>query len=115
MDILGIGIPELVFIVLIALVVLGPKEMQKTGKLIGKQLRKIVTSPEWRAVKDASQEARSLPDKWMREAGIEDLQNELGIDKDLLTETGRPKFVVSDKKKTGKPPANDEDDKKVMA
>jgi len=54
MDILGIGIPELFFIVLIALVVLGPKDMQKTGKTIGGFLRKIVTSPEWRTVKDAS-------------------------------------------------------------
>ena len=98
MDILGIGIPELVFIVLIALIVLGPKDMQKAGDVIGKQLRKVVTSPEWRAVKDASKEAQALPNKWMREAGIEELRNELGIDNDLLTETGRPKFVVSKKK-----------------
>ena len=98
MDILGIGIPELVFIVLIALVVLGPKDMQKAGDVIGKKLRKVVTSPEWRAVKDASREAKTLPDKWMREAGIEELRNELGIDKDLLTDSGRPKFVAPKKK-----------------
>ena len=35
MDILGIGIPELFFIALIELVILGPKDMQKTGKTIG--------------------------------------------------------------------------------
>ena len=98
MNILGIGISELVFIVLIILIVLGPKDMQKASKTIAGQMRKIITSPEWRAIKDASQEAKDLPNKWMREAGLEEIQNELGLDKDLLTESGRPRFVVPKQK-----------------
>ena len=41
MEILGIGTSELVFIVIIALIVLGPKDMQKAGRTIGKWLRKF--------------------------------------------------------------------------
>ena len=73
MDILGIGIPELAFIILIALIVLGPKDMQKAGKTIGTSLRKIITSSEWRTVKDISHKVSTLPHQWMRDAN-EDIQ-----------------------------------------
>ena len=68
MDILGIGMPELVFIVLIALIVLGPKDMQKAGKTIGAWMRKVVMSSEWREIKDASHKLKSIPAELMREA-----------------------------------------------
>ncbi|MBT3323389.1 MAG: twin-arginine translocase TatA/TatE family subunit [Anaerolineae bacterium] len=74
MDILGIGIPELGFIVLIALIVLGPKDMQKAGKTIGKWMRKVVTSPEWREIKNASRQMKQLPTQLMREANLEDFE-----------------------------------------
>ena len=99
MDILGIGIPELAFIILIALVVLGPKDMQKAGKTIAGNMRKIITSPEWRTVKDVSTQVRTLPQEWMREANqeIQGIGDSLNIDNDLLTPSGRPKFVVPKK------------------
>ena len=68
MDILGIGVPELAFIILIAIVVLGPKDMQKAGKTIGSWMRKVVMSPEWREIKNASNKLKSLPTELMREA-----------------------------------------------
>lgn len=74
MDILGIGMPELFFIVLIALIVLGPKDMQKAGKTVGSFFRKVVMSPEWRTVKDVSRKVSALPNQLMREAN-EDLQS----------------------------------------
>ena len=40
MEILGVGPSELIFIVIIALIVLGPKDMQKAGKTIGKWMRR---------------------------------------------------------------------------
>lgn len=74
MDILGIGIPELFFVVLIAIIVLGPKDMQKTGKTIGKWMRKVVMSPEWREIKDASSKIKSIPNQLMREANLEEFE-----------------------------------------
>lgn len=76
MEILGIGMSELVFIVIIALIVLGPKDMQKAGRTIGKFLRDIVTSDGWKMFQQTSRELRTLPNRLMREAN-EDL-NQIG-------------------------------------
>ena len=72
MDILGIGPLELVLILIIALIVLGPSDMVKAGRTIGKFLRQIVTSPTWHAVTRTSTELRNLPNKLIRDAGLED-------------------------------------------
>jgi Sec-independent protein translocase protein TatA len=80
MDILGIGPLELLLILVIALIVLGPSDMVKAGRTVGKFLRQIVTSPTWRAVTQTSNEIRRLPTRLIREAGLED---EIGTIKDL--------------------------------
>jgi Sec-independent protein translocase protein TatA len=72
MDILGIGPLELIFIIIIALIVLGPSDMVKAGRTIGKFLRQVVTSPTWRAVTRTSDELRTLPNKLIRDAGLEE-------------------------------------------
>ena len=71
MEIFGIGMPELVFIVIIALIVLGPKDMQKAGKTIGRWLRDLVTSDGWKIFQQTSRELRTLPNRLMREANEE--------------------------------------------
>lgn len=71
MEILGIGMPELIFIFIIALIVLGPKDMQKAGKTIGKFLRDVVTSDGWKLFQQTSRDLRTLPNKLMREANEE--------------------------------------------
>jgi sec-independent protein translocase protein TatB len=78
MDIFGIGPTELVFIILIALIVLGPKDMEKTGRTIGRWLRNMTTSDGWRAFRDTSREIRNLPTRLMREANLEDLEKDVG-------------------------------------
>lgn len=72
MEILGVGPLEFFFILIIALIVLGPKDMVKAGRTIGQFMRKVVTSPTWRAVNQTSNELRRLPNRLMREAGIEE-------------------------------------------
>jgi len=78
MDIFGIGPTELVFIILIALILLGPKEMEKTGRTIGRFLRDMTKSDSWRAFRDTSRELRNLPNRLMREANLEDLEKDVG-------------------------------------
>jgi Sec-independent protein translocase protein TatA len=75
MDILGIGPLELLFIVIIALIVLGPKDMAKAGRSIGRFLRTMMMSETWQVVRQASSEIRGLPNRLMREAGVEDLKD----------------------------------------
>jgi sec-independent protein translocase protein TatB len=77
MDILGIGPMELAFIVIIALIVLGPKDMAKTGRTIGKFMRDVVKSDTWKAIKTTTKELEHLPNRMMREAGLEDDFKEL--------------------------------------
>jgi hypothetical protein len=77
MEILGIGPLELLFILLIALIILGPGDMVKAGLTLGRFLRKIITSPEWHTIQKASRELRYLPNRLMREANLEDLSKDL--------------------------------------
>ena len=77
MEILGVGVPEMAFIVIIALILLGPKDMIAAGRTIGKYLRKFITSPTWMALRRTGDELQQLPTKLVREAGLEDLQREM--------------------------------------
>jgi len=77
MDIFGIGPLEILLILVIALIVMGPRDMAKAGRTIGRLLRRIVTSQTWTTIQDASREIRYLPNKLMREAGLEELQKQL--------------------------------------
>ena len=74
MEILGIGPSELVFIVIIAIIVLGPRDMQKAGRTIGKWLRKVVTSDGWKLFQQTSREIQTLPNRLMREAALDELR-----------------------------------------
>jgi len=71
MDFLGVGPMELFFILLIALIVLGPKDIVKAARTMGRFLKKVINSPTWNAIKQTSREMRSLPSKLMQEAGVE--------------------------------------------
>lgn len=75
MEILGIGPSELIFIIIIALIVLGPRDMQKAGRTIGKWLRKVVTSDGWKLFQQTSREIQTLPNRLMREAALEELKD----------------------------------------
>jgi Sec-independent protein translocase protein TatA len=77
MELLGIGPLELMFIILIALILIGPKDMAKTGRTIGRTLRKIMTSNEWKMINQTSREIRNLPTRLIREAGLEDVEKDV--------------------------------------
>jgi Sec-independent protein translocase protein TatA len=81
MDFLGIGPLELLLIVLIAFIILGPKEIQKTGKTIGRELNKFIRSDTWKTLRQASDKVKSLPNDLMREAGIEEIKKSLDENK----------------------------------
>ena len=71
MEIFGIGASELIFILLIALIVLGPRDMQKAGRTIGRWLNQLVRSDSWKVFQRTSAELRNLPRNLMREANME--------------------------------------------
>ena len=81
MDVLGIGPSELVLVVLIALIVLGPRDMQKAGRTLGQWLNALVHSDSWKVVQKTSHELRNLPTNLMREANLEMIKTEADIRK----------------------------------
>lgn len=95
MEILGIGPSELLFIIIIALIVLGPKDMQKAGKTMGRWLNNLVRSDGWKAFQQTSKEIRNLPTKLMREANLEMAEAEREMRKALDTTTKPPASSVN--------------------
>ena len=73
MDILGIGPLELLFILLIAMVVVGPRNLGKAGRSIGRFLNRLYRSENWRLINEASRNLRNLPSRLAREAAVEEL------------------------------------------
>ena len=80
MDLLGVGPLELIFVLLIIFLVLGPNDMAKTGKKLGRFLSTVRKSEFWSGVTNVTREMRDLPTTLMREAELEDVQKELQQD-----------------------------------
>jgi sec-independent protein translocase protein TatB len=76
MEIFGVGTSELIFIILIAIIVLGPKDMQKAGRTIGRFLNQLIKSDSWKIFQQTSNEIRNLPRNLMREANMEMMEAE---------------------------------------
>jgi len=97
MEILGIGASELLFVIIIALLVLGPKDMQKAGKTIGKWMRDIVTSDGWKAFQKTSNELRNLPARMMRDANedIDKFNRDIKAGMDINSRPKNPPRSIS--------------------
>jgi len=95
MEILGVGPSELIFIIIIALIVLGPKDMQKAGKTIGQYLDKLVRSDGWKAFQQTSRELRNLPTNLMRGANMDLAEAEKDIRNSIDMRTMPPASTSS--------------------
>ena len=98
MDFLGIGPFELLVIFLLALILFGPTDMVKAGRTLGKLLRSIVTSPTWQLIQQTSKDFRNLPNKLIRDAGLEeDMQQIKEMKKDVEgLKTVKPDLGLND-------------------
>jgi Sec-independent protein translocase protein TatA len=77
MEILGIGPLEFLLIVLLALIILGPKELQKAAKSLGQGLNKLVKSDVWKDIQQTTEKVKNLPTELMRDAELDDLRKSL--------------------------------------
>ena len=91
MNIFGIGPLEIVFVLIIGIVVLGPDGMISAGRKMGKFMRSIIKSNWWQNIRKGVSEIQYLPQRLMREAELEEL-NELR----MLTKEGFPKIGGED-------------------
>lgn len=74
MDFFGIGWLELISILIIVLLVAGPKDIEKGARGLGRLLNRLNRSPGFQAIRRASTELRNLPQRLAREANLEELQ-----------------------------------------
>ncbi|MFA5836152.1 MAG: hypothetical protein WC837_04265 [Bellilinea sp.] len=77
MEIFGVGILEVILILVIAVIVLGPEGMVKAAQSIGRFMRKVIKSPIWAQLMDTQRELRDMPTRLVREAGLEEDIKEL--------------------------------------
>lgn len=116
MDIFGVGASEILFILILALIILGPKDMQKAGKTIGKWLRGVVTSDGWKVMRQTTHRLRTLPHELMRETNEElkdikdikdigEIRNELKDASGLLKDWDPRKPVSTTRFQAAPPPA----------
>jgi Tat protein translocase TatB subunit len=84
MDFLGVGIPELIVIIILALVLVGPRELPRVAEKAGKLIRELRMMSE------------GFTSEWRREIvaatrleEVEKVKQELADTKRLLKETGQ--------------------------
>lgn len=77
MEILNIGPLELIIILVLMFILLGPKEMVLTAHRIGMWVRSFLRSPMWREIWGISQDIRELPKKIVSESGLDETMAEL--------------------------------------
>jgi len=90
MEFLGVGPSELIFIILIAIIILGPKDMQKAGRTIGRFLNQLIRSDSWKIFQQTSNELRNLPRNLMREANMEMMEAEKDLRRVIDPRSGPP-------------------------
>ena len=96
MEILGVGPSELIFIILIAIIVLGPRDMQKAGRMIGHWLNRLTKSEGWKMMQDTSRDLRDLPNKLMRDANMEIWEAEKDLRRTIDPRSGAPPSPTRD-------------------
>jgi sec-independent protein translocase protein TatB len=77
MEFLGVGPTELILIIILALVFVGPRDLAKFGRDAGRFLNKLYRSQTWRTMNEASREIRNLPTRLAREAELDTVKRDL--------------------------------------
>ena len=73
----GIGPLEVIFIVIMMLIILGPRDMVKTGRKLGETVRKLRESPTLAMIRNTAGALRNLPETFISETGVQEMQEEL--------------------------------------
>ena len=89
MNIFGIGPLEIIFVLIIGILVLGPEGMIEAGRKLGKFISSIIRSTWWQNIRRGVNELQHLPHKLMREAELEELNELTRLDKNDFPKIGK--------------------------
>ncbi len=74
MNLFGLGTGELVFLLILGFLLLGPEEMQRLARMLGRLLRRLYMSTLWRMTVRLRYEFESYLREEIRRAGLEELE-----------------------------------------
>lgn len=77
MKFFNLGLPEIIFIVVLALILLGPGNMVKSAREVGAFIRRITRSPYWQEVWATRREINEIPRMLAREANLDETIRDL--------------------------------------
>ncbi len=84
MRIFNVGIREVILLLVIMLILFGPRQMQENARNLAKGIRKFVRSDTWRTFLGLVGDVNTIKDEVIRESGIQDIQESLrGVNRGL--------------------------------
>jgi Sec-independent protein translocase protein TatA len=95
MEIFGIGIGEILLILLIVLILFNPKDIVASSRKIGQGLNRLVRSPIYKLLNQTGQEIKNLPQTFMRETNLEEIREEIKQEvKDVSEDLEKQKTTI---------------------
>lgn len=94
MNFLNLGLPEVIFIIILALIIFGPNNLVKSAKEAGGLLKKVTKSPYWQEVWATKRELDELPKMLAKEANFNETIRDL--DNTVKNSSGSAKTLVSE-------------------
>ena len=79
MQIFNVGALEVLFIMILAFIILGPKRTIESARDVGRWIRDLIKSPFWRDVVSTSNEIRNLPKRMMYDVELQKLVEDLDL------------------------------------
>lgn len=85
MRIFNIGIREVLLLLVIMLILFGPKQMQENARKFAQTIRRIVRSDTWRMFLGMYDDVNAIKDEVIRESGIREVRDSLrGVNRELI-------------------------------
>ena len=84
MRIFNVGIREVILLLVLMLILFGPRQMQENARKLARGIRRFVRSDTWRTFLGVYDDVNSIRDEVIRESGIREVQDSLrGVNRQL--------------------------------
>ena len=80
MKVFNIGVGEILFIIILAVIIFGPENLVKSAREMGVFLRKVTKSPYWQEVWATRRDLEEIPRMLAKEANLKETLRELELD-----------------------------------
>ena len=115
MEILNVGPMELLLVLFLAFIVMGPEGMVDAAGKLGKTIRKVINSSIWKEITGSYRDLSDFSEEIIRNTGLEESINEINelnnslveFDKSNTTKNQEANYIEETEKNMGKDPQMD--------